>query len=441
MFQKEITIPSGTGAVGGANASYDWTYNIKNVTGTYLTTTTTSDNLTVYAVSIDDCSVNAHHILDATLYDEADATVQLNGTIELELTISSLIDPTVNWNYSTSVTSNFTNISVCVPDRLLNYTEYSIDATMSYVAPSYVQEFYYIYNGRLSSACSFNGYTSCNVNLYDLLGVDSTTFLFTFTDSSGLKVPDATVHVFRKYIGEGLFREVERSQQDSNGESHVHLVEEDVIYYFMITDENGNNLYTSSTYNAKCLSSPCSILLEATADTQRFPTDWDLIDDTSYAVTQNATTRTTTLSFTSNSTTNMSLQVYKYDNGQPLLINGTSVQATAGAMSLHIPMAYGNTTFFAAVYKDGTFVKSQWIDFAESGQTYFGMTGVILAAVILLAVILMAVSEGAMMVLMSVVVLLLLGISKLIDYTWMGLVAIIVAGFIIMYKLSQRGGS
>jgi len=71
-------------------------------------------------------------------------------------------------------------------------------------------------------------------------------------------------------LGEGTFREVERAREDQNGDTIVHLVEEDVIYYFIIT-QNGEVLHTSSTYTALCQQTPCTIQIEASGGIGNFP--------------------------------------------------------------------------------------------------------------------------------------------------------------------------
>jgi len=111
----------------------------------------------------------------------------------------------------------------------------------------------------------------------DLLTADSTSFLFNYFDKDGLSVEDSVVHVFRKYIGEGSWREVERGKADINGDTIVHLVEEDVIYYFIISDA-GEIVFTSKQYTALCQATPCTIQLEASGTSATFPTDWDLVD-------------------------------------------------------------------------------------------------------------------------------------------------------------------
>jgi hypothetical protein len=290
-------------------------------------------------------------------------------------------------------------------------------------------------NGTLDNTNYFNSYTDNTIDLMDLASADSTTFLFEFTDTDGLKIPNAIVHTFRKYIGEGIFREVERSKQDDNGQTHVHLVEEDVIYYFMIT-EDGTILYTSANYNAKCLSTPCQISLTAN------PTEinWSIIDNEggAYQVSTDKGTRVVTTAFSIDSSDLVNVSLYKVIDGTPVLINQSSLTSMSGSINLGVPLAYGNATYFVAIYRNNTFVKSSWIDMTESGKNYFGTFGVILAGLIVLTMMLMAVSEGVGFIIFTALALIIVGAMQLVELSWLAIISIICAGGIIIWKLVNR---
>jgi hypothetical protein len=324
---------------------------------------------------------------------------------------------------------------VCVPNEILNSSTFKIDFTAGYNAGGHVQEFYYLDNGTLDNTNNFNSYTTHSINLHDLSSADSTTFLFAFTDVDGLEIDDAIIHTFRDYIGEGIFREVERSKQDDNGQTHVHLVEEDVIYYFMVT-QYGNIIFTSNTYNAKCLATPCEISLSASPT----ETNWSIIDNEGgqYAVTSDKPTRIVTTTFSIDSSDLVNASVYKVINGNATLVNSTSVTSMSGSLDVAIPLAYGNATYFVAIYRNNSFIKSAWIDMTESGRNYFGTMGAILGGLIVLSMMLMAVSEGAGFIIFTVFALVVVVIMQLVELGWMALISIICAGAIILWKLVTR---
>jgi hypothetical protein len=272
-------------------------------------------------------------------------------------------------------------------------------------------------------------------DLFDLASADSTTFLFSFTNTDGLEVDDAIIHTFRKYIGDGEFKEVERSKQDNNGETHVHLVEEDVIYYFMIT-QYGTIIYTSDEYNAKCLSTPCAITLTASPT----ETNWSIIDNEGglYLISADKSTRIVNLDFDLGTSDLINFTLYKFTNGTSEQINTSYLTASAGSIDLIVPLSYGNSTFFVAVFRNNTFVKSEWVSLKESGIDYFGTFGAILGGFLVLAIMLMAVSEGAGFIVFTAFALIIIGIMQLVDLTWLAVGSIICAGGIIVWKLMKR---
>ena len=438
IFTKVLVIPNATGDDDGEVIDWHWNYTIRNSVASLLAGSEVS-NTTVYAVNISDsCSGGEYVILNLNLKDEetnelAEMESPNVTNIEIDLTLSSWSDATVEWEYSNTFATN--NQSLCVPEGLLNFSSYRIDWVIGYDSNSRVREFHYLDNGTLDKTGIFNSLTNNQTNLYDLATADSTTFLFSYTDIDGLTVPNSIVHTFRKYIGEGIFREVERSKQDSNGETHVHLVEEDVIYYFIIS-EDGVILYTSDTYNAKCLSSPCSISLTGLAT----ETNWSLYDNEGgrYYISTDKATRTATVTFDIETSGEVNASVYEYDGGVPVLIDSDTLTATSGSVAVTVPVSYGNATYFVAIHKNDVFVKSGWLDLTEGGKAYFGTMGALLGGIIVLAMVLMAVSEGIGILIFAMVALIVIVIMQLVEMSTLSIISIILAGGIIVFKLMSR---
>jgi hypothetical protein len=435
-FTKVLVVPNGTGNSTGKPVNWLWNYEADHLTNRNSSTQTQ----TVYSVSITDCAVTSGTvILNMSLKDEelnslVNVTAPNNAKIEIDLTISSPDNSSLSWDFAKEWDDTQT-VAVCVPNGLLNASDYRIDFIVGYDNTLHVREFFYMENGTLDNSTEFNSYTLKSIDLMDLASADSTTFLFTYTDADNQEVDDIIVHTFRKYIGEGVFREVERSKQDNAGQTHVHLVEEDVIYYFMIT-QGGTILFTSDTYNAKCLATPCEITLSASAT----ETNWSIIDNEGglYTTTSNRSTRVVTTSFNIESSDLVNVSLYKLTNGTATLINTSSLTATAGSIDLDVPLAYGNSTFFVSIYRNNEFVKSEWVDLQENGRDYFGTFGALLGGIIVLALILMSVTEGAGMIIFTALALVIIGVMQLVDLGWMALISIICAGGIIVWKLVSR---
>lgn len=442
-FNYNLTMLDGWGNTTGNLIDWHWEYNI---TGFVDNSSTTTENTTVYSVSIDDCSSYSDVILNLSLKDEegnsyinvsADAT-----NIEVDLILSKGSE---EWQYSNQWTDE-NNVSICVPSGLLNNTNYTIDFTIGFDADDHVNEFYYLDQGLLQDGgtTEFNSLTNRSIDLMDLLTADSTSFLFNYFDDDGLVVDDIIVHVFRNYIGEGIYREVERSKQNDDGDTVVHLVEEDVIYYFVIS-QNGTILFTSSTYTALCQTTPCEIQLEESGGFQDFDTtDWDLIDNGAYTINALSSTREVNLTYALDSASTMNVTVYALDeDGTYSSVGSDQATGTSGSLIVTVPTISGNTTFFASVYQDGEFKKSQWVDFEQDAGLYFGNTlSLFLGALIILALGLMAVAEGSGTIIFLMLGMFIAMVLGLVDYrTSTGLnilIYFIVAGGIIIWKLTRR---
>lgn len=434
-FTKVIVIPSGTGNSTGYPIDWLWSFNT-----TYSPNGNTSTQTqTVTSIDINDCEISGGVvILNITAKDE-EFNVPLiennyTNSVELDLSIISLINSSITWDFSKTWTNN-NSIAVCIPSGIINSSNYTIDFTIGFEGSNHVREFYYMENGTLDNTDMFNSYTNHTINLMDLLTADSTTFLFEYTDEDGLEVDDIIVHTFRKYIGEGLFREVERSKQDTNGQTHVHLVEEDVIYYFMIT-QGGRILYISDTYNAKCLSTPCEISLSASAT----DINWSIIDNEGgkYLLSTDKTTRVITVDFSLESSSLVNATVYRFADGNTTVVNSSSLTAMSGSLPMHVPLSYDNSTFFVAVFKDNKFIKSEWTDLRPNAKDVFGITGALFGGLIVLALVLMSISEGVGLIIFTILAVVIVAIMSLVDLGWMAIVSIICAGGIIIWKLIKR---
>jgi len=435
-YSTTVNIPS---VNADTTNSFYWQIFLSNSTGNIYYNSSIKTQLVRNMNITDDCSSSGKVILNMSLKDEEtlallNTTTPNSTTIEIDLQLTSRLNASQVFSFAKKWTDN-NNVAVCVPPEILNSTSYKIEFTAGYSATNHVQEFYYLDNGTLDNTIYFNPYTDNTIDLLDLKTADSTTFLFTFTDEDGLKVDDAIVHTYRKYIGDGVFREAERSRDDNNGETHVHLVEEDVIYYFMVS-QYGTIIFTSNTYNAKCLSTPCEISLSASPS----ETNWSLIDgdEGRFSITVNPATRIVTTSFLLTNSSVVNVSLYKFYNGVETLLNTTSITAMTGSLSLHVPLAYDNGTFFVAVWKNNALITSRWIALKESAKDYFGTSGAILGGLILLTIVLMAVSEGVGLIIFTILGIIVITIMQLVDMSWLAIISIICAGGIIIWKLVGR---
>jgi len=438
-FLKTLTIPNGVGSIAGANATWYWKYSIAGFETNY---TTSPQIQKVYSVEIDDCSIYNDTILHFDLNDEALDTrinASLNPFVEADVQIVSLGDANVYWQFNR--TWDATNGSICIPNGLLNISSYKFNGILSYLTDNYVQEFWYINNGLLQdNVFALDNYTNRNVTLRDLILIDSQTFLFKYYNEEFLTQPNSIVIVLRKYIGEGTFKEVERCLLDDNGECHLHLVEEDVIYKFRIIT-NGVEDFLSGDYNAKCVETPCSITLQKEVVSEGWDTTINNLAEGSYHIETDKDNRTVTLSFNLNETGTMQLDVFVYSNviNSPDVLVGTDVvTAKEGFVSVDIPLSYGNKTYYAVVRHNTGFVSSSWIDLSESGYHYFGALGLFLGALLVLSLGLIAVSSGGWTIAFLILGLIIASATKLFDMDVYLIMFIISAGGLVIWRLASR---
>jgi len=440
-FEVTVEMEEGWGNTTGYNQSWHWNYTIDGIT---TNTSTSTENITVYKMGIDDCSTYGEMILNFSLRNEEDAelvNVTAGSNFEIDLTLTSRDNSSITFDYSNIFTDD-NNPQICIPANVINNTEWDIDFVVGFDSTDHVWEFYYLENGTLDSTLVFDTQTSLQTPVYDLLTADSTSFLFNYFDQDGLAVEDAMVHVYRQYIGSGVFLEVERARPDELGDTIVHLVEEDVIYYFVIS-QNGTILYTSSSYTALCQTTPCTIQVEASGEGAEFPTDWTMVDDGAYSISSDSSTRDVSLTYTSTVATTFNLTVYKYESdGSYLPINSSISTGTSGVITLDVPQSAGNVSFFASVIQDDVFINSEWVDFTEKSGDKFGtITALFIASLIILTLGLMAVSEGVgtlIFVMLGVALSGFLGLMKTDLSTGVSVVLyLVIAGGILIWKLTS----
>ena len=440
FFEVTFEVPDTWGNTSGITYDWYWNYTVDGVVTNKSTNTT---NITVYELAIDDCSSYGDVILDMNLFDEETATAvneSAGARVEIDLTLTSKANSSVALTFNkTWIDEN--NPQVCIPVNVLNNTQWWLDFEVGFSSTDHVWEFYYLDDGTLNSSKIYDVQTSTPVYLMDLLTDDSTSFLFNYFDQDGLPVEDTIVHVYRKYIGEGVFREVERAKADLNGDTIVHLVEEDVIYYFVIS-QYGDILFTSSQYTALCQATPCTIQIEASGGSATFPTDWDLVDGGAYSISSSASTRQVNMTYELNESATMNLTIYKYNSdGSYSAINTSSNTGSSGSILMTVPQSAGNVSFFATVVKNDQFVNSEWVDFEGKAQDIFGITlALFISALIILSLGLFAVSEGVgtlVYVLLGVALSGFLGLITVKLSTGVNIVVyLIVAGGILLWKLT-----
>jgi len=431
-FSVTLTVPAGTGTVTGRNISHYWNYYLPDGS---LNQTTDEENQTVYSLAIDDCSAYTTELMNLTLYDEEGRTilpVSQNGSIEVDLEIFNLERTQTLASYSAEF-NPVNNVSICINGGVLTENNLSLDMVAEYSADDYVTEFYYMDNESINNVT-----TPLIIDLYNLLTADSTTFLFSFLNEANVEVPNAIVHVYRYYVGNGSLIEVERAKQDDNGETHIHLVEEDVVYQFEIT-LYGESIFTSTQYNAKCISVPCQIELEEDTEFESFGSNWDLMEGGSYLIDSDGTTRTVNLSFVSENQIVMNLTVAKQDyTGDVEVVGSQQATANSGTLEVTVPQSAGNVTYYAIVYRNGEYIAHEPVDFTDKTD-HLGNTGRVMGFLTLVVLILMGATEGVLFFVFLIFALIFVGALALFNFGYYALIGFACALGIVLFKAIKRG--
>ncbi len=225
---SSIIIPS---VATDINKTFFWNLSFTDlVNGGTSIESTTLTNQTVFNIGIDNCDSFTNRILNFTVRDEELQTFIFDATIETAVNIFDQTRQGLVANFS----GNFTNpTTICLSLNLTNTTVYSLDTIVRYEKPlEYANEYFNIVNNSLT----INS-TTQNIILFDLNISDSTEFQLTFTGSDFLPVENALIFVDRQYIAENVFKTVELPKTDSNGQTILHLVRNNVIYNIRVSKD------------------------------------------------------------------------------------------------------------------------------------------------------------------------------------------------------------
>ena len=444
IFIKNLIIPFGSGNTTGTYINWTWNYSISNTTGAlYDHNITSLEDARIYTISVDDCSALSVKILNFTIYDEASKRYEnlSNVSIEINVLLSNFGNTTPLFNYS-KVATMVNTTYICVPTGVLGFASYRMDVVTRYSSQGHVVEFDYI------DAYNLSNEIMQNISLYDLLTTDSTSFLVNFYDARYLAVEGAIIDLQRYYVGEGIYNSVEKGKTDDGGQTTLHLVTEDVLYKFFVR-KNGELLYESPQRKAICQATPCQINLYA-VNTVVDIGEYENNSDIEYHWNFNKTLRRITFDFITRdgAAHEIFMNVSEWNGYDNKTICATSLTASSGTLTCDIPAGSNNATYMAYAYATNPgFVSYMVYSLSPDAMATFGYSGVIMTIFLVLILVLMAVMSSAIVVIiMGVVGLIIAGLLAIFN---MGsifaigsmVIWLVIAGGILIWKLSQRRGA
>ncbi len=406
---------------------------------------TTSNTQLVLALSIDNCTDNNILVLNYTLKDEEfqntlDGVLD-NTTIEVDVDIFPIGSTTPIIEFSRIY--NQTNpAQVCI-NQTLNNTNYRMDVVTRYFSTDRVKEFHHIQNFTLN-----NNTIPQNINLFDLLTVDSQRFLITFKDGNFLPVEDALIDIQRKYIADGVFKSVEITKTDENGQGVGHFDLEGVLYTITVI-KNGVVLATFDNIAVICqdvVIGDCRIALDSVPTSTGFPA-WNTLDNLLYTMIFNVSTRTIIATFVvvDGSTSTVILNATKFDRFSNETICDDTLTSSAGTLTCVIPESFGNVTVVAELFINGVSVTKRIYQILPDAAAFFGNDLGILILLLMITLPLMMVDSTITVIIGTIFGLImasglmifntgnLLGVSSVIIWA-------IIAGGIVIFKIAKRGG-
>ncbi|HHB93386.1 MAG TPA: DUF2341 domain-containing protein [Thioploca sp.] len=189
----------------------------------------TPRNQTVLNLDVDNCTNYNNKIYNFTIVDEDTQNKLTTSSEEIAINI---FDRTKEHNVL-SYSKEFTNvnpITICLNRNIS--TEYYVNAIIKYSNTNHAIEHYNIENQLLDNSTPIQ-----SIFLYDLNSSLSTDFKFIFTGSDYLPVANALVYLERQYIKENVFKTVEVPKTDSNGETVLHIIRNNMVYNIKVVKD------------------------------------------------------------------------------------------------------------------------------------------------------------------------------------------------------------
>lgn len=265
ISSSSIAIPSRNNSV---NITFFWNINLADSTEI----NTTLQNQTIDIINMDNCTSFTNVIYNFTQRDEeTQGLIGDDSEIEIQINFYDTSKTLLLVNFSQKF-NNTNPVSICLEDALLttvNYSSYVIvryTANVTSINKSYAVEYYNILNQTIG-----NGTVPVDIDLYSLKIEDTTPFRLTFRDSSFNLAPDILVNVHRQYISDNDFKIVEIPLTDSNGQTILNLVRNDIIYNLIMTNENAEIIATFNSIKFFCQDftiGECTLQLNADPETE-----------------------------------------------------------------------------------------------------------------------------------------------------------------------------
>lgn len=396
-IKRTLIIPSVNENV---NNTFYW--NIISTDGSE--TNSTSHNQSVLNIEFGNCSVYDSLIYNFSIYDEETQTSLNNGSIEVQFNLYDSSKTNSLLNFSQIYTNvNVNQATICTNLSFSSTTNYSVDVVIKYksneTTVNYATEYYNLLSDILS-----NTTVPRNIKLYDLKQVDSTEFQLTFRDSNYLLAPNILVYLYRQYVSDNDFKVVEIPLTDSNGQTVLHLVRNDVVYNLVMVDENRNIVATFNKIIAFCQDytiGQCTINLNAPSTGDNIYNYSSNLGISYSSPTYSDTTKLISFNFLSLNLSSIlvRMDIIKNGNFGNRSVCSDSLTASSGILTCDVSSVSSTDKYlFINIYTNGEYVATETIDLYADSFTFGIANGAFFAFLMILFLVTMFMEDKQVLI-------------------------------------------
>lgn len=442
VVQGSMTIPVISSDV---NVSFFWNVTLDD--GSSVVTFT--NNQTILAINVDDCSSFTNLIYNFTQYDEENQTILTNNnTIELQINLYDTRKTSILTNFSNRFT-NVNPVQFCAEQPILPTVNYSSYVIVKYFVndtttnESYAVEYYNILNQTITNIT-----IPINIALYNLRTADTTKFRLTFRDEEYVLAPNILVQVHRQYIKDNDFKIVEIPLTDSNGQTMLNLVKNTIIYNFIMVNESGGIVGTFNSIAAFCADfsiGDCTINLapdSASEEAYDYNEEFDIsISSPSY----DNSTEKISISFVTGDLTakNVNMQVVRNNQFGNRSVCSDTLLSASGILSCDVSSITDTDQFlFISIFVDDELAKQDTTNLNSDILNFGTLNGAFYAFLLILILISLFAEDRKILVIalgIGWVCVISLGLmnGKFIGFTSAG-IWIMVTIAILLWKLNKE---
>jgi len=335
---------------------------------------------------------------------------------------------TINYTFTAD---NVTNMSICISGNVTTN-----ETLVEYYSDGYEVEDYYLLDTILSN-------NTVTINLYDLNTTQSQSYEITVLDSSYDEIDRAYIKVMRYYPPLDQYILVEMAKTDNFGQGLVHLVLEDVFYYFTV-EKDSSVLYTSDPGKMYCSSAPCEMEFVTADDVSPLYSYLDDLPSFAYNISYNYTTDILRLVYSDTSGSLSYVRMSTRRGGYASVgseISQTNSSAASGTLLLNMSTHSGLFFVDGAVSRSAPvepvgFLGLVYENFSTAYDT-FGTEGLLLAAFIIITIVLMMAYNPKLAIVATVVGLFAVYFLGFIQVPWTAIMSVIMIGILIIYVLMR----